>query len=150
MSQFNFEINDTDATDGAGGGLELQLQSDGTLVISSNLTEGSSRLGKENFIAVDGQALLARLEALPITSWNYKTDAPDERHIGPAAEDFYAAFGLGFDDRHIAPLDTAGVALAAIKAQQAEITALRESNSKIQERLSALEELVSRLLDGRG
>ncbi len=62
---------------------------------------------------------------------------------------FYATFGLGGDNA-ISANDLAAVALAAIKAQQAEIMALRESNSKLQERLSALEALVSRLLDGRG
>ncbi len=75
--------------------------------------------------------------------WTFKAGAPQTRHMGPVAEDFFAAFGLGADDRHIAPADLAAVALAAIKAQQAEITALRDQ-------VSALEELVSRLLDGRG
>jgi hypothetical protein len=32
------------------------------------------------------------------------------------AQDFYAAFGLGHDDKHISTVDEGGVALAAIQA----------------------------------
>ena len=52
---------------------------------------------------------------LPISTWNYKTDAPRVRHMGPMAEDFHAVFGLGADEQHISPLDANGVALAAIQ-----------------------------------
>jgi hypothetical protein len=37
------------------------------------------------------------------------------------AQDFHAAFGLGFDDEHISTLDTDGVTLAAIKGLVEEI-----------------------------
>jgi hypothetical protein len=36
--------------------------------------------------------------------------------MGPMAQDFYTAFGLGEDDRHITTVDADGVALAAIQA----------------------------------
>ncbi len=80
----------------------------------------------------------------------HSPDAPQTRHMGPVAEDFHAAFGLGADDRHIAPRDVAGVALAAIKAQQAMIRERDAQMSALQEEMSALKELVSRLLEGRG
>ena len=128
---------------GLGSSVVFDLRPNGDLTIDGTLTELSSREAKENFAVVDDWEVLARLEALPIATWNYKAGSPEERHMGPVAEDFHAAFGLGADDRHIAPKDIAGVALAAIKAQQAEISALRNQ-------VSALEELVSRLLDGRG
>jgi hypothetical protein len=41
------------------------------------------------------------------------------------AQDFYAAFGVGEDDKHITSIDEDGVALAAIKALHAENTTLR-------------------------
>ncbi len=96
--------------------------------------------------------------------WTFKAGAPQTRHMGPVAEDFFAAFGLGADDRHIAPKDVAGVALVAIKAQQAairekdaQLSALQEkvrqsnaATAKLRGRVSLLEELVSRLLEGRG
>jgi len=37
---------------------------------------------------------------LPVSKWEYK-DALGESHIGPMAQDFYAAFGLGAEPRPI-------------------------------------------------
>ena len=78
-------------------------------------TDSSDRNLKENFEPVDGQDVLNRLAGLPISTWNYKAGGSDARHMGPVAQDFYATFGLGEDDRHIAALDSSGVALAAIQ-----------------------------------
>ena len=121
----------------------------GDLIIVGTLTEGSSREVKDNFTAVDGRQVLASLEELPIGTWNYKTGTPKDRHIGPVAEDFHAAFGLGADDRHIAPKDVAGVALAAIKAQQAMIREKDAQISALRDRLSALEGMVAGLVEAR-
>jgi hypothetical protein len=41
------------------------------------------------------------------------------------AQDFYAAFGVGEDNRHITSIDEDGVALSAIKALRRENVALR-------------------------
>jgi hypothetical protein len=62
---------------------------------------------------VDPRAILAAVVTLPIERWSYKGESA--RHLGPMAQDFAAAFGLGADDRHIFPLDAGGVALAAIQ-----------------------------------
>jgi hypothetical protein len=67
------------------------------------------------------------------------------RHIGPMAQDFYAAFGVGEDDRHITSIDEDGVALAAIKAQSHQIGALRDENEMLETRLDALATEVARL-----
>ena len=53
---------------------------------------------------------------MPITSWSYKAEKPSIRHIGPMAQDFYKAFGLGLDNTHITTIDEGGVALVAIQA----------------------------------
>jgi hypothetical protein len=62
------------------------------------------------------------------------------------AQDFAATFGLGADDRHLAPADVAGVALAAIQAldqrlqqRDAELAKLRARNDELAARLEALE-----------
>ena len=73
----------------------------------------SDRSLKEGFAAVDPRAVLAAVAALPIERWSYRGETA--RHLGPMAQDFAAAFGLGADDRHIFPLDAGGVALAAIQ-----------------------------------
>lgn len=76
----------------------------------------SDRDSKENFASVDGPALLARLDNIPIGTWNWRAQGPTVRHMGPMAQDFYAAFAVGEDDQHISTVDADGVALAAIQA----------------------------------
>jgi Chaperone of endosialidase len=86
-----------------------------TLADASSAT--SDRNVKERFEAVGPHAVLAAVATLPIERWSYKGEPV--RHLGPMAQDFAAAFGLGADDHHIFPLDAAGVALAAIQGLQA-------------------------------
>jgi hypothetical protein len=50
---------------------------------------------KRSFTAVDRRQLLARLDRVPITRWGYKAQDRSIRHLGPTAQDFQAAFGLG-------------------------------------------------------
>jgi hypothetical protein len=85
-------------------------------------TNASDRNRKHLFAEVRGEDVLARLRSLPITSWSYRTENDDVRHIGPMAQDFSAAFGLGDDDRVISTVDEGGVALAAAKALEARTT----------------------------
>ncbi len=99
----------------------------------------SDRHVKENVQPWDGREALERLSRVPIASWNYKSQDASIRHVGPMAQDFRAAFGLGEDDRHINSVDTDGVALAAI---QALYEMVREKDREIQtlkERLDAIE-----------
>jgi cell division protein FtsB len=52
------------------------------------------------------------------------------------AQDFYAAFGVGEDDRHITSIDEDGVALAAIKALHAENADLHAENAGLRQRVA--------------
>ena len=65
---------------------------------------------------VDGYEILEKLAALPISTWNYTSDPPSVRHLGPMAQDFMAAFGLGDDDKVIHHVDANGVMMVAIQA----------------------------------
>lgn len=65
---------------------------------------------------VDGYEILERLRSLPISTWSYVWDPPTTRHLGPMAQDFMAAFGLGDDDTRIHVLDASGVNMVAIQA----------------------------------
>ncbi|OAN42826.1 hypothetical protein A6A03_03670 [Chloroflexus islandicus] len=78
-------------------------------------TNASDRAAKENFANVNARAILSRVANLPIHTWNYIAEQATIRHIGPTVQDFYAAFGVGADDTHIATVDADGVALAAIQ-----------------------------------
>lgn len=99
----------------------------------------SDRSVKANFVAVDGRDILVRLAAIPIQIWNYTAQDPSIRHIGPMAQDFYAAFGVGEDERYISTIDADGVALAAIQALYAENQALESRVTDLEMRLAALE-----------
>jgi len=74
---------------------------------------------KHLFAGVSGEDVLLRLRALPVQSWSYRTDPDHVRHLGPTAQDFRAAFGLGRDSVTITAIDEGGVALSAIKALDA-------------------------------
>lgn len=109
----------------------------------------SDRNVKHGFAAVDNEAVLETLAAIPISTWSYDFEAGNVRHMGPMAQDFHAAFGLGADDRHIPVIDSAGVSFAAIQALRARTEQLDEANSALHEenaRLRAqLEALDARL-----
>jgi hypothetical protein len=105
---------------------------------------------KHLFEAVSGEDVLARLRTLPIRSWSYRIDDAGVRHLGPTAQEFRAAFGLGNDDVTIGTVDADGVALAAAQALEArtsaqaeEIAALRAENAELRARLDRLEALLA-------
>lgn len=120
-------------------GLDLTLDNAGNLTILGTLTQLSDRNAKRDIEAVDGRALLERIAALPLSTWSYKADEHGTRHIGPMAQDFAAAFGLGADQTHVAPSDVAGVGLAAVQALKRENDELRAALARVSSRLDALE-----------
>jgi hypothetical protein len=86
----------------------------------------SDRAAKTAFAPVDVGRILAAVLQLPITSWSYRNE-PTARHLGPVAQDFYQAFGLGDSDRTISTVDANGVALAAIQGLNAKLEAERDA-----------------------
>ena len=70
---------------------------------------------KAGFAPVNGQHVLEELMTIPISTWYYRSQDPSIRHIGPMAQDFYAAFHVGQDNRYISTVDEEGIALAAIQ-----------------------------------
>jgi len=101
----------------------------GDLEIKGTLDQGSDFNRKENIIAVSTSEVLKKIMHLPISEWQYK--GQDIRHLGPMAQDFYKAFGLGQGETTIATVDADGVSLAAIKA-------LAEENQNISKNLDKL------------
>jgi hypothetical protein len=97
----------------------------------------SDRNMKENFQPVDGSDVLLKLMTMPITTWNYKSQDPSIRHIGPMAQDF-AGFGVGEDDKHITTIDADGIALAAIKELAKQVQELKEENKELQKEIQIL------------
>lgn len=108
------------------------------LSIGGNWVNASDRNQKENFEAINSGELLEKIAELPITSWNYKNERKDIRHIGPVAQDFRALFGVGSDDKHISTIDPAGIALAGIKE-------LAEKNKKLENNYALLMQEIKKL-----
>lgn len=127
---------------GSGSPAELKLDPNGDLTIAGTLTELSSRAAKEGFVELDPAAVLSRLAELPVLQWSYTADEQKALHIGPMAEDFYEAFGLGADNKHIAPSDKVGVALVAIQGLRQQVQDLTDEKAALEERLSKLEQLL--------
>ena len=142
-------VNDASGfgTELAGSGFRaVNVDSAGNMQLHGTLSQGSGRDLKTGFTTLDAREALARVSTLPVTLWSYKADRRAVRHLGPTAEDFHQAFGLGADDRHIAPGDQAGVALLALQGlDQIVQAAVKEKDREIAELKSRLEKLERRL-----
>jgi hypothetical protein len=109
---------------------------------SGTWASASDRNLKTDVARIDDAAVLDKVATLPIERWSYKSER-GVRHVGPMAQDFYAAFKVGEDDKHITSIDEDGVALAAIKALHAEnadaraaIKLLHVENAELRARLA--------------
>ncbi len=105
----------------------------------SNNCPISDRNRKENFATIDTSAILEKLVALPISTWNYKFEDASIRHLGPMAQDFKAAFEVGRTDKLIFQIDADGVALASIQALNGEVEGLRADNAELRATLAAMQ-----------
>jgi hypothetical protein len=123
----------------------LTFTNNARLTAGGTWTNASSRSLKHDFAAVDAHAVLDKVLALPISTWQYKAST-EGSHMGPVAEDFHAAFGLGDSDRSISTIDADGVALAAIQGLyqvlQEERQLLRNANTLLRNQNAALLERV--------
>jgi len=120
------------------------VDASGNLFCTGSFITVSDRTAKTNFTPVDVDQVLKQLAAMPIQRWTYRTDSKT-RHIGPMAQDFYSAFEVGQDDKHIATVDADGVALAAIQALYKQ---LQQTDAEIQElraRLNGMQSVVDRV-----
>ncbi len=120
----------------------------GNLTLAGSLSQNSDQNRKQGISPVDPVDVLARVVDLPISRWSYRDD-PETPHLGPMAQDFHAAFGVGPDDRHIGTVDADGVSLAAIQGlhrllteKEGRVRRLEEENQALAQRLEALERIV--------
>ncbi len=136
------------------GTLKLQAGSSGTanpiehssgahLTPGGVWTNASDENLKENFQQVDGADILEKINALPISQWNYKSESDDVTHIGPTAQDFQRVFGVGENDKTISTIDPSGIALAAIKELNKK---LEQENKALRAEMDELKKLVQQLV----
>ena len=118
---------------------QMNLSTAGNMTIGgTQYLTGSSRDLKENFTPVNGREILAKVVDMPLTSWNAKND-PEQRHIGPVAEDWWSYFELGPDNKHVSPTDIAGVALGAIKGLNQVVSEKDKEIADLKARLEKIE-----------
>jgi len=117
----------------------------GNLNLAGALSQNSDRSRKQNITPIDPAAVLTQVVALPLSRWEYRDD-PETPHLGPMAQDFHAAFGLGSDERRISTVDADGVSLAAIQGlhrliveKDLRLRRLEAENQTLARRLEALE-----------
>jgi hypothetical protein len=91
----------------------------------------SDRAQKTGIAPVDSEKVLDTVAALPISTWSYRFEPGAVRHMGPMAQDFHAAFGLGANDKSIHVIDSGGVSLASIQALAARTKELGKSNESL-------------------
>lgn len=159
---FGNQTPDGPALYGYGGGLlgvkqsgsatnwSLAWAANGNVTVRGTVSQGCDRNAKTDFATVNPQEVLGKVATLPVHTWRYKDESADVRHLGPVAQDFHAAFGLGEDDRHITTVDAGGVALAAIQGLSQKVeeqqAALRQKETEIadlKQRLERLEQLLT-------
>jgi trimeric autotransporter adhesin len=149
----------------AAGGVRLRTSSAANSVLGTNANTGcdllagtgtwscsSSRTIKDDFAAVNGEDVLLRLRGTPVSTWRYLGEGREVRHLGPVAEDFHAAFGLGAASTSIGLGDIDGVNFAAAQALEArtaslrgELEAVRAELAEARRRLAEMEARLAKL-----
>ena len=122
------------------------LDVEGT-VTATTFNPTSDRNAKEKFTPIQAREVLEKVATLPILEWSFKNE-PATRHVGPMAQDFHGAFGLGIDDKHIATVDADGVALAAIQGLDQKLEQKETEIAELKARLEKLEQLVNAINGG--
>ena len=101
----------------------------GVMVVLSAVllpTKGNEARGVVTFEPVDNEELLAIMSRVPVSRWTMIGDEEGTVHLGPVAEDFYEAFGLGLGETAIGLGDIDGVNFAATQGLERRTTALHE------------------------
>jgi hypothetical protein len=128
----------------------------GDIFATGTITPNSDRNLKTGFAPVDAADILNKVSHLPIRQWRFKSESEAVRHIGPMAQDFRAAFGLGKNPTAIATVDADGVALAAIQGLNEKVESrIRKltdelkrrdvENAELQRRIERLERMMSKI-----
>jgi hypothetical protein len=116
----------------------LDTSTGGFLSSAGAWTSSSDRSLKRDFRPVSRPDVLRRIAEMPVSSWSYKAEKRGVRHMGPTAQAFHRAFGLGLGNKHIAAIDEGGVALAAIQGLYRQNLALQSRVLKLERRLARL------------
>jgi trimeric autotransporter adhesin len=116
------------------------------VTVNGSFNNNSDRNAKQDFASVSPSQMLSKVAQLPVSEWSYKEE-PKTRHVGPMAQDFRSAFNLGSDDKHIAPMDEGGVALAAIQGLNQKLNEKDQEIQKLKDKAARVDSLEKRLTE---
>jgi Chaperone of endosialidase len=116
-----------------------------TGTVFANVTPLSDKNVKTSFSQIDSRDVLKKVSKMAVSSWRYKTEPQNMRHIGVMAQDFYKQFGLGADNKHINTVDADGVMVASIQALNSLVIEKDAKIQSLEKRVSQLESLEARL-----
>ncbi len=134
---------------------KIRLGNDAVTVIEGlvGFTANSDRNRQENFRPVGGEEVLRKIRRLSLTSWNFIGQDPGQfRHYGPAAQDFFAAFGndgigtIGTPTT-ITSTDINGILMVAVQALERRTEDQSEQIDALKARLQALERMVGEVAE---
>ena len=95
-------------------------------------------MDETDFAPVDKKELLSKIAQLRVRYYRLKDQNDGTRHIGPVAQDFKNAFGVGESDKTINMADADGVLFAAIQALYEELQQNRAENQQLRQEIQAL------------
>lgn len=141
----------------------LRASAAGDVTSGGALLQNASPGQKADVQQVDPVQVLSQVASLPLQTWTY-AGSDGGRHIGPAADAFRGASGLGPASDAVAPGDVGGVALAGVQALKEQvdgitgggsqakrnkkfkkqIAKLKKQNKKLNKRLTKLERTVGK------
>lgn len=134
----------------AGQPAAMTLAGGGDAALLGSVSEAATAARITGPQPIDAAALLAKIGALPVRGWSYAA-TPGSRHLGPLADDFSAAFGLG-SAAAISPADVAGVSLAGVQgliaqnqALSARVGGAEAANAKLGKKLGKLSKQMKKL-----
>lgn len=150
---WGFLVNVTNGNIGVGGAVPSTSNritvAGGAYCSGTTWVNASDKNLKDGFATVDVQTILEKVASLPLSSWHYTSEGASATHLGPTAQDFRAAFGLGYNDTSIATVDADGVALASIQALHAALkqqtTAVAQLTTENQSLKQQLDDVLARL-----
>ena len=148
----NLALNSGGGNVGIGtNGPTEKLHVNGNILATGTITPNSDRNAKTAIVPADTAAILDKVAALPIEQWRFKAEPEGVKHVGPMAQDFHAAFGLGTRPTGIATVDADGVALAAIQALNQrladELKRRDAENAELKQTVEELRRLVQALIN---
>ena len=78
----------------------------------SSLSDSSK---KQNIKKLPISSALSKINNINVYEWNYKSQDTSVKHVGPMAQDFHKAFGLGNSNLAITSVDMDGVILLGVQ-----------------------------------